>query len=71
MIAQNGDDQEAPEEAGMNVEDEFAVDNDIGAPDLPDVSHIFPNCNTYLIDVLWGQPIKLIQVVSTLEFHEY
>ena len=45
MIAQNGDDQEAPEEAGMNVEDEFAVDNDIGAPDLPDVSHIFPNCN--------------------------
>jgi hypothetical protein len=25
----------------------------------------------YLIDVLWGQPIKLIQVVSTSEFHEY
>ena len=25
----------------------------------------------YVIDVLWGQPIKLIQVVSTLEFHEY
>ena len=23
------------------------------------------------IDVLWGQPIKLIQVVSTSEFHEY
>ena len=26
---------------------------------------------TYLLDVLWGQPIKLIQVVSTSEFHEY
>ena len=25
----------------------------------------------YIIDVLWGQPIKLIQVVSTSEFHEY
>ena len=25
----------------------------------------------YLINVLWGQPIKLIQVVSTSEFHEY
>ena len=23
------------------------------------------------VDVLWGQPIKLIQVVSTSEFHEY
>ena len=45
VISQN-DDQEAPEDAGMNVEDEFAVDNDIGAPDLPDVSHIFPNCNS-------------------------
>ena len=28
--------------------------------------------STYLVlDVLWGQPIKLIQVVSTSEFHEY
>ena len=26
---------------------------------------------TYVIDVLWCQPIKLIQVVSTSEFHEY
>ena len=26
---------------------------------------------TYLLDVLWGQPIKLIQVVSTSELHEY
>ena len=26
---------------------------------------------TYLIDVLWCKPIKLIQVVSTSEFHEY
>ena len=25
----------------------------------------------YAVDVLWGQPIKLIQVVSTLQFHEY
>ena len=25
----------------------------------------------YLVDVLWCQPIKLIQVVSTSEFHEY
>ena len=25
----------------------------------------------YRIDFLWGQPIKLIQVVSTSEFHEY
>ena len=28
------------------------------------------NCK-YTLDVLWGQPIKLIQVVSTSEFHEY
>ena len=28
---------------------------------------------TYVVDlvVLWGQPIKQIQVVSTSEFHEY
>ena len=25
----------------------------------------------YVLDVLWGQPIKLIEVVSTLELHEY
>ena len=25
----------------------------------------------YVLDVLWGQPIKLIQVVSASEFHEY
>ena len=25
----------------------------------------------YIIDVLWGQPIRLIQVVSASEFHEY
>ena len=23
------------------------------------------------VDFLWGQPLKLIQVVSTSEFHEY
>ena len=27
--------------------------------------------SVYLLDVLWGQPIMLIQVVSTSEFHEY
>ena len=27
--------------------------------------------STYILDVLWCQPIKLIQVVSTSEFHEY
>ena len=26
--------------------------------------------HTYLLDVLWGQPIKLIQVASTSEFCE-
>ena len=25
----------------------------------------------YRLDVLWGKPIKLIQVVATSEFHEY
>ena len=25
---------------------------------------------TYVIDVLWGQPIKLVQVVSTSELRE-
>ena len=25
----------------------------------------------YLLDILWGQPIKLIQVVSTSKFPEY
>ena len=25
----------------------------------------------YILDVLWGPPIKLIQVVSTSEFYEY
>ena len=54
VIAQNGNDQEAPEEPGMNVEDEFAVDNDIGAPDLPDVSHIFSNCNN------WGKAVEVV-----------
>ena len=35
-----------------------------------------PDFHTFLqpwfsLDVLWCQPIKLIQVVSTSEFHEY
>ena len=25
----------------------------------------------YLVDVSWGQPIKLVQVVSTSEFREF
>ena len=29
------------------------------------------NTNIYVVDVLWGQLIKLIQVFSTSEFHEY
>ena len=29
------------------------------------------NIGHYLLDVLWCQPIKLIQVVSTSDFHEY
>ena len=33
--------------------------------------HSYLARTTYLLDVLWGQPIKLIQVVSTSEFHEY
>ena len=31
----------------------------------------FSSRTDYVIDVLWGQPIKLIQVVSTSEPHEY
>ena len=27
-------------------------------------------CDHYLLDVLWGQPIKLIQVASTSELRE-
>ena len=30
-----------------------------------------PLLSKYLLDVLWCQLIKLIQVVSTSEFHEY
>ena len=40
------------------------------------IKKICTKCNTrglasYVIDVLWCQPIKLIQVVCTSEFHEY
>ena len=31
----------------------------------------YPSLIACILDVLWGQPIKLIQVVSTSEFHEY
>ena len=31
-------------------------------------AHIIRTC---VLDVLWCQPIKLIHVVSTSEFHEY
>ena len=30
-----------------------------------------PAISRATVDILWGQPIKLIQVVSTSEFHEY
>ena len=30
-----------------------------------------PHETRWLVDALWCQPIKLIQVVSTSEFHEY
>ena len=33
--------------------------------------HNRTDTSTYIVDVLWGQPIKLIQVVFTSEFHEY
>ena len=43
--------------------------------DQPVIDHINRNVDIhgkpYSLDVLWGQPIKLIQVVSTSEFHEY
>ena len=42
--------------------DRFMDDIEVGA------THTI---NTYLLDVLWCQPIKLIHVVSTSEFHEY
>ena len=32
---------------------------------------LYGKVSTYILDVLWCQPIKLIQVVSTSEFHEY
>ena len=36
---------------------------------------LVPRCvhllHTYLVDVLWCQPIKLIQVVSTSEFYDH
>ena len=39
---------------------------------LKSMQEVFPDeVQQYLLDVLWGQPIKLIQVVSTSEFHEY
>ena len=40
------------------------------APDML-VEHIVNTECTYLLDVLWGQPIKLIQVYSTSEFHDH
>ena len=37
-------------------------------PFRTDVHYSMPS---YLLEVLWGQPIKLIQVFFTLEFSEY
>ena len=39
-------------------------------PDPP-LPCIYCTCVQYVLDVLWGQLIKLIQVVTTSEFHEY
>ena len=36
-----------------------------------DVSVFLMQYDYYWLDVLWGQPIKLIQVVPTSECHEY
>ena len=33
--------------------------------------HIFDHPCGAILDVLWCQPIKLIQIVSTSEIHEY
>ena len=35
------------------------------------ISRILDINEYYIVDVLWCQPIKLIHVVSTSEFHEY
>ena len=35
------------------------------------VHTIITRGSTYPLDIFWGQLIKLIQVVSTSEFHEY
>ena len=35
---------------------------------IPDVRPV--QGSAYIIDVLWGQPIKLVQVASTSELHE-
>ena len=36
----------------------------------PKASASVASSTTYLLDVLWGQPIKLAQVASTSELHE-
>ena len=35
------------------------------------ITYLAFDCKACILDVLWCQPIKLIQVVSTSEFHEY
>ena len=43
-----------------------------GLVDIVACKIVYPNFHTYyVLDVLWCQPFKLIQVVSTSEFHEY
>ena len=37
--------------------------------DLEDLNNA--NQGLYILDVLWCQPLKLVQVVSTSEFHKY
>ena len=40
-------------------------------PAVQQVITVWRHLVVYYVDVLWGQPIKLIQIVSTLEFHEF
>ena len=53
------------------VDDFLSIDSGRSLTTLTKFLPIIDHHYTYLLDVLWGQPIKLIQVVSTSEFHEY
>ena len=44
---------------------------DIILDNVPHILWVRLKCDWYTVDVLWGQPIKLIHVVSTSAIHEY